>query len=97
MNRAADFVTCHDAFGRDVVTVHVAGCDTCSAWCCRMNTPLDPYEHLGGWYWTEEHHGMIRLRRNPDGSCCYLVDNRCSIYGFRPLICREYSCDGRRP
>lgn len=24
----------------------------------------------------------------PDGTCAYLVDNKCSIYASRPLVCR---------
>ena len=92
----ADFVTYHDAYGNEIVTVHVTGCETCSARCCRKKTPLDPYEHLSGWYQVDVADNAVMLRRNQDGSCCYLVDNRCSIYGFRPIVCREYSCDGRR-
>jgi hypothetical protein len=32
------------------------------------------------------------LDKNPDGSCVYLVDGRCSIYHDRPKSCRRYDC-----
>ncbi|MCQ1534317.1 YkgJ family cysteine cluster protein [Methanosarcina sp. KYL-1] len=30
------------------------------------------------------------LKTKPDGSCIFLENNRCKIYGSRPLICRVY-------
>jgi len=33
-------------------------------------------------------HPAFPLATNPDGSCMHLVDNKCSIYDTRPLVCR---------
>lgn len=32
------------------------------------------------------------LDKNPDGSCVYLVNNRCSIHDSRPQVCRKFFC-----
>jgi hypothetical protein len=36
----------------------------------------------------------LRLRRRSDQSCVYLQDSKCSIYGNRPKVCREFTCKG---
>ena len=34
---------------------------------------------------------IYEMRKNPvDGKCVFLKDNQCTIYEFRPLICRFY-------
>jgi len=33
---------------------------------------------------------LYRMRKNSGGKCLFLKDNRCVIYGIRPLICRFY-------
>lgn len=34
---------------------------------------------------------MFLMNKNPDtGMCIFLVDNKCTIYEQRPLICRFY-------
>jgi Fe-S-cluster containining protein len=30
------------------------------------------------------------MKKGQDGKCVFLKDNACTIYGFRPLICRFY-------
>jgi Fe-S-cluster containining protein len=35
-----------------------------------------------------------RLKKKEDGACIYLdEDDRCSIYSWRPIVCRNFSCD----
>lgn len=36
--------------------------------------------------------GLDRIEQSPDGrlGCIFLKDNKCSIYSFRPYICRQY-------
>ena len=37
--------------------------------------------------------GVARLRKRSDGACWYLgEDHRCTIYGARPIACREFCC-----
>ncbi len=33
-----------------------------------------------------------KLDKQADGSCVYLIDNRCSIYAERPVTCKSYDC-----
>lgn len=36
----------------------------------------------------------FRLKKQVGGACGYLAqDNRCTIYGYRPLVCRNFSCE----
>lgn len=37
----------------------------------------------------------VWLRREADGACCFLLDQRCSVHGDQPLACRLYPL-GRR-
>jgi Fe-S-cluster containining protein len=69
-------------------------CGSCTA-CCRsphVLVELDQAEaeHCGG-VWSEERARMV-LPKKADGSCVYLVDDKCSIYSERPLMCRTYDC-----
>lgn len=34
--------------------------------------------------------GKVRINTAPDGTCAALVDGRCSVYDYRPAICRAY-------
>ena len=34
--------------------------------------------------------GIARIDTAPDGTCAALVDGRCSVYEYRPAICRAY-------
>jgi len=33
----------------------------------------------------------------PDMKCNYLVDNRCSVYEYRPMVCRQFGTTERLP
>jgi Fe-S-cluster containining protein len=33
---------------------------------------------------------QLALTERPDGSCCFLSGNRCSIYAARPVQCRSF-------
>jgi Fe-S-cluster containining protein len=33
---------------------------------------------------------VYEMRKNEKGKCVFLEDNKCAIYGLRPLICRYY-------
>lgn len=65
-------------------------CSRCNAPCCRIfwvnmeeGDNIDNYEKSSdGKY----------LKRIGDGSCIYLIDNKCSIYNKRPNICQNWSC-----
>jgi len=67
-------------------------CGDCNA-CCRAKFHVNvteaeakeldqAYRDDQGWW----------LRKNADGSCVYLVDDRCSVYARRPRACRVYDC-----
>ncbi len=36
--------------------------------------------------------GDVLLGYNEHGHCPMLIDNRCSVYGHRPITCRTYDC-----
>jgi len=36
--------------------------------------------------------GQAVLAKREDGCCVYLVDNKCSIYADRPVVCKWYDC-----
>jgi Fe-S-cluster containining protein len=69
-------------------------CGSCTA-CCRsphVLVELDQAEaeRYGG-VWSEERTRKV-LPKKADGSCVYLIDEKCSIYQDRPLMCRTYDC-----
>jgi len=39
--------------------------------------------------------GANLLAQNDDGSCVYLVDNKCSIHKRRPAVCRGFFCESK--
>lgn len=45
--------------------------------------PGDPATYRGS---------TVALAKHEDGSCVYLVDDKCSIYADRPRACRSYDC-----
>jgi Fe-S-cluster containining protein len=49
----------------------------------RWGEPLDHVPHKIGTHY---------LPKKDDGSCVYLIDDRCSIYETRPQSCRNYDC-----
>lgn len=72
-------------------------CGTCAA-CCWFEM-VYVMDHETG-YDTESMVSPIDgavlrvLRHNPDGSCVYLKDGKCSIYELRPACCRGFDCGG---
>ena len=67
-------------------------CSTCQARCCRLEVMIltdtgVPDKHISVDKWGAE--TMLRL----DDGWCSAVDRdtfKCSIYEYRPLICREF-------
>ncbi len=39
-------------------------------------------------------HRRVQLAKRPDKSCVYLENDRCGIYDQRPVVCREFQCQG---
>ncbi len=67
-------------------------CGSCRA-CCHQIVILDDAEIGYDVETIATPSGPVRLlRRNPDGSCAYLVDGNCSIYEARPACCRVFDC-----
>lgn len=83
-------------------------CNACGL-CCRLfYINLSKKEYESGKYKTIlEEHGKIEnfnlvkesganlLAKNEDGSCVYLVDNKCSIHENRPIVCGEFFCTSK--
>ncbi len=83
-------------------------CNACGL-CCRLfYINLTKNEYESGKYKTIlEEHGKISnfklakevganlLAKKEDGSCVYLVDNKCSIHEGRPKVCGEFFCTSR--
>lgn len=38
--------------------------------------------------------GVWLLDHKPNGDCVYLEDDRCSIWGRHPRVCKEFDCAG---
>lgn len=71
-------------------------CGTCTA-CCRsprLSASLLPAEEsrFPDAVPVPDRPTLKCLPRKPDGTCSYLIDNRCAIYATRPLSCRTYDC-----
>ncbi len=68
-------------------------CNGCTG-CCRsnLNVRLYPQEGGEGLDLRTDPEGYRWLRKNTDGSCIHLVDNRCSVYAQRPVVCRAFDC-----
>jgi Fe-S-cluster containining protein len=83
-------------------------CNQCGVCCKLFLINLSEAELLSGIYDTQlsgytardnfktvEKYGGNILRKNADGSCIYLYNNRCSIHAHRPKVCRNFFCDSR--
>ena len=70
-------------------------CEGCTACCREPAMPVDVGEDEVGRYaevnWDEANKTWV-LNKGADGTCAYLVDNRCTIYDNRPRACRKYDC-----
>lgn len=40
--------------------------------------------------------GVNFLAQKSDGSCIYLVENKCSIHDKRPKVCRDFFCTSKK-
>jgi Fe-S-cluster containining protein len=67
-------------------------CGSCNACCKIYDVDLCPWESGAGLDYHVDANGKRVLRRNADGSCVHLIDNRCSVYAQRPLTCATYDC-----
>lgn len=78
-------------------------CTQCGL-CCRIFLiNISEEEYKSGKYKTQfEEYGLVDdfkkassyganiIKQNKDGSCIYLKNNKCSIHGIRPQVCREF-------
>ena len=71
-------------------------CNGCTA-CCRAPTvqivlsPEESEDFPEAVTHPEKPQFMV-LPKKPDGTCVYLIQEECSIYGRRPSGCRSYDC-----
>jgi hypothetical protein len=72
---------------------HVVPCNGCTA-CCKLYNVSVPDTPENAWMDTvpSDEPGERILRRNSDGSCVYLVEEKCAIRDRRPNECRAYDC-----
>ena len=80
-------------------------CSACGVCCKLFVINLNKEEYESGKYKTvfaefgrmdffeSELVGGNLLKQNEDESCIYLVDGKCSIHEYRPLVCRDFFCD----
>ena len=67
-------------------------CGTCSA-CCRVFAFVPLLQHETGEGLNYELvNGKRVLKKNIDGSCIHLINDKCSVYEHRPLSCSGYDC-----
>lgn len=80
-------------------------CGSCTM-CCEMLSPfLTPEEISSGMYplsFIQPSHEqllsnpsigpIVSLYRKKEGGCGMFVDNKCSIYNYRPVSCRQFDC-----
>jgi Fe-S-cluster containining protein len=78
--------------------VHIACSEGCSNCCKRPTVPVTELEMRGlSWYASEILSGEIRqsvkhrlLCHKDTAECPFLVNNVCSVYPVRPIICRQF-------
>lgn len=83
-----------DDFWKETADVPCAGCTVC----CKNEDVVIRVED-GDILENYKTHGKIRygetvqiLDHQPNGDCVYLIENKCSIYEERPIVCRSYDC-----
>ena len=71
-------------------------CDACAAVCCRLEVLCITETGVPRRFTQANPYGVPSMDRLDDGWCAALDRNtlRCSIYGQRPLICREFEMGG---
>lgn len=71
-------------------------CDGCTACCYAEHLPVDPQreppERLARLDTVPTADGRRELRKRDDGACVHLGAQGCSVYDYRPTICRTYDC-----
>jgi hypothetical protein len=81
--------------------VELVNCGTCVACCKQAVMLMGDEDHTQ--YEVHTVHGANLvdgtspthwLKRQDNGDCFYLVDDKCSIYDRRPRICKAFSCVG---
>lgn len=83
-------------------------CTACAN-CCKTMTPtfdkqdiqriaqqlrMSPKDFTAKWLYKEEETGEMMNQQQP---CQFLVDDKCSIYEFRPKDCREFPHHDKKP
>lgn len=66
----------------------------CVACCKAFSVQLHPHE-VGDYPAKDlvlDKQKLVAFKRQSDGACVYLVNNKCSIYERRPRGCREFDC-----
>ena len=70
-------------------------CDECSACCYYDGIPVDKKRdrrHLPHLLTERNCDGDLVLRRRPDGGCVHLGEQGCTVYQYRPSVCRTFDC-----
>jgi len=80
-------------------------CGTCTLCCETLAPHLTPEEVASGLYPLSliqptqtqlqdnpEIGPIVTLYRKKEGGCGMLIDNKCSIYNYRPISCRQFDC-----
>lgn len=66
-------------------------CGKCSA-CCHTSVPIEPHDDPRLTEFIEYTSGYKRTKTKRNGDCIYLGPNGCTVYEYRPEICREFDC-----
>lgn len=105
MNAVYNFININlTAITNDEPIVDVP-CKTCTFCCQQLSPYLTPEEIGSGLYPisllrpTQQEIDIepnigpkVALFRNYAGGCSMLIDNKCSIYDYRPKACRQFDC-----
>lgn len=83
-------------------------CNSCGVCCKLFYINLSQQEYNSGKYQTIfKNDGLIQdfnqtkncganfLAKKDDGSCSYLIENKCSIHATRPQVCRHFFCSSK--
>jgi Fe-S-cluster containining protein len=80
-------------------------CGSCTLCCEKLSPFLTPEEVASGLYplsliqpseqemlENPKVGPIVSLYRKKEGGCGMFIDNKCSIYEYRPLSCRQFDC-----
>lgn len=78
------------------MTAPAVTCADCEAVCCRLEVILMGDDNPPAGLVVEDRWGGSVMRRLEDGWCAGLDRStmKCTIYGRRPFLCREYEMGG---